>query len=145
MKFFALFTLLFCTSLRAEIIEKTVAIINDQVITLSDIENYKRQLNRGGMVDDLLVSDRKERFNDRSKLIEVMINEKIIDSEVQKQNLSVTVERVEAEIKNLAAQNRITRDQLKQALREQGVDFAEYQNFIKKRIERHSLIERAIT
>ncbi len=129
----------------AELIEKTVAIVNDQVITLSDIENYKRQITHGGMVDDLIVTDRKEVIADRAKLIDVMINEKIIDSEVQKQGLSVTVERVESEIKGLAASNKITRSQLKQALKEQGVDFSEYQNFIKKRIERHSLIEKAIT
>lgn len=132
-------------SAQAEVIEKTVAIVNDQVITLSDIENYQKQLGRGGMVDELLISDKKAVLSDRAKLIDVMINEKLIDSEVLRQSLSVTAERVEAEVKSLAAANGISRNQLKQALKEQGVDFADYQNFIKKRIERHSLIERAIT
>lgn len=132
-------------SLHAELIEKTVAIVNDQVITLSDIETYQRQLNHGAMIDDLVVTDRKEIMGDRAKLIDLMINEKIIDSEVQKQSLGVTIERVESEINGMAKSNNITRAQLKQSLKEQGVDFAEYQNFIKKRIERHSLIERAIT
>lgn len=143
MNFFLFLALPFL--LHAEVIEKTVATVNDQVILLSDIESYQRRLQKGGMTDDLLISNPKELVNDRKKLIELMIDERLIDSEVQKQGLAVTIERVEAEIKNIAGANGINRNQLRQALKEQGVDFAEYQDFIKKRIERHSLIERAIT
>lgn len=129
----------------AEVIDKIVAIVNDQIITLSDLDAYQRRLRQGGMVDDLLVPDRQTVLSDRQKLLNLMVDEKIIDSDVVSQNLSVTIERVEAEIKNVAAANRISRNQLKQALQEQGVDFSEYQDFIKRRIERHSLIEKAIT
>lgn len=129
----------------AEVLERVVAIVNDQILLLSDIDKYKSQLSRGGMTDDLLVSDPKSIVGDRQKLIDLMINERLIDSEVQKQSLAVTVERVEQEIRSIAQSNNISRNQLKQALKEQGVDFADYQNFIKKRIERHSLIERVIT
>ena len=129
----------------AEVIERVVAIVNDQTILLSDIEKYKGQLQKGGMVDELLVADPKSVIGDREKLVELMINERLIDSEVHKQNLAVTIERVEAEVRSIAQGNNISRNQLKAALKEQGVDYSEYQNFIKKRIERHSLIERVIT
>jgi peptidyl-prolyl cis-trans isomerase SurA len=129
----------------AEIIERIVAIVNDQTLLLSDIDKHRAQLAKGGMSDDLLVTDPKAVVSDKQKLIDLMINERLIDSEVQKQNLAVTVERVEQEIETIARSNKISKAQLRQALKEQGVDFAEYQNFIKKRIERHALIERAIT
>lgn len=128
-----------------EVIERVSAIVNDQIILLSDIEKYRSHLSKGGMIDDLLVTDPKAILSDRQKLIDLMINEKLIDSEVQKQGLTVTVERVEQEIQNIAKSNGISKSQLRQALKEQGVDFADYQLFIKRRIERHSLVERMIT
>ncbi len=129
----------------AEVIEKVVAIVNDQTILLSDIDKQRARLQKSGMVDDLLVSDAKAIIGNRDAIVDLIISEKLIDSEVQRQNLSVTTERVDAEIKQIAQQNGISKIQLRQALKEQGTDFAEYQNFIKKRIERHALIEKAIT
>lgn len=132
-------------SAKTQVLEKIVAIVNDQIILLSDNEKQRVRLKKSALVDDLLVNDAKKLAEDPDALVELMINERLIDSEVQRQGLGVTVERVEAEIQQVARQNGITKAQLRQALQEQGVDFAEYQSFIKKRLERHGLIERAIT
>ena len=74
-----------------------------------------------------------------------MVDEHIIDDEVKKQNLSVTIERVEQEINSIQSRNNLTRDQLKEALKREGTNFSDYQDFIKKRLERQSVIEKAIT
>ncbi len=129
----------------AEIVERVVAIVNDQLVTESDITHYQKSLRHGQLVDDLLVTDRKALLKSRKKLIEHIINEKLIDSEVKKQNLTVTVEKIEQEIRTIAKRNNISRNQLKAALKEQGVRFSDYQEFVRKRLERQSLVERAIT
>lgn len=131
----------------AKIVEGIVAIVNNEIITLSDIEAYKKKLAGGSMVDDLLVDPKKvpELIKNRNELINTMINEKLLASEVKKQGLEITYERVDKEIRSISGQNGLSKDQLVAALRAQGVNFSDYQDFIKTRIERQSLIEQTVT
>jgi peptidyl-prolyl cis-trans isomerase SurA len=135
-------------SARAEIIERIVAIVNDDIITQSDVAKFTDRLKSGGLVDDLLVPDdntRQSILKDSDKLLQKMIDAKLIDTEVKHQNLTVPIERVEQEIRSIAKQNNLTRDELKSALQERGMSFSQYQDFIKTGLERQQLIEKAIT
>lgn len=140
------FNLLSLTS-QAEVVEKIVAIVNDEIITLTDLHKYQARIKSGVMMDDLLTqgASSKEYLADQNKLIALLIDERIIDSEVKKQSLSVTIERVEKEIRGITKNNNMSRNQLKQTLQGQGIDFAEYQNMIKTRLERQALIEKNLT
>lgn len=129
----------------AETVDKIVAIVNDEILTLKDIEAYKKQLQRGKFIDDLIISDKEKLLKDRNALIEHMINERLIDSEVKRQDLSVTVEKVDQEIKKVSDGNRMSRADLIAALKKEGIGFAEYQNFIKQRLERQALIQKTIS
>lgn len=131
----------------AETVERIVAVVNDEVITQTDVDRYAARLKTGGLADDLLIPDeatKQSLLKDREKLLQTMINAKVIDSEVKKQNMSVTVERVEQEIRKVAKNNGVNRDELKAALLERGIPFSEYQDFIKTGLERQALVEKAI-
>jgi peptidyl-prolyl cis-trans isomerase SurA len=145
LKVAAFISLLISLPSSAEIIERVVAVVNDRPITKLDLENYARTLRKGGLVDDLVIEDAKATVADEKLLLRAIINERIIDSEVRKQGHEVTIEKVEQEIRSISSRNKITRAQLKQSLTDQGVAFAEYQDFVKRRLERQSLVERAIT
>ena len=134
-------------SARAKLVDKVVAVINAQPLTLSDTEKFRRKLETGGLVDDALIklTDPKTLLKDRQALLEHMIDEKLIDSEIKHKNLEVTIERVEQEIQNIAKNNNISRAQLQSALQAKGVTLSQYQEFIKSSLERQSLIEREVT
>jgi peptidyl-prolyl cis-trans isomerase SurA len=134
-------------SARARVVEKVVAIINDQPLTLTDVEKYRKKLSTGGLVDDALLklTDTKNLLKDPKALLNHMIDEKLIDTEVKHKNMEVTIERVEQEIRNIAKNNNISRQQLESALRAKGVSMSEYQDFIKTTLERQNLIEREVT
>lgn len=145
---FVLWALVVAIEARAEIVERIVAIVNDEIITQTDITKYADRLKSGGLTDDLLITDeatKQELIKDHVKLLKKMIDEKVIDSEVKRQNLSVPIERVEQEIRGIAKRNNVGRDELKAALQERGIQFSVYQDFIKSGLERQSLIEKAIT
>jgi|GEM_PF-472457 len=130
-----------------ETVERIVAVVNDEIITSTDVEKYATRLKTGGLADDLLIPDEATKqalLKDREKLLETMINAKVIDSEVKKQNLSVPIEKVEQEIRKVAKNNNVSRDELKQALADRGIPFSDYQDFIKTGLERQSLVEKAI-
>jgi peptidyl-prolyl cis-trans isomerase SurA len=132
----------------AETVERIVAIVNDEIITQSDLIRYEERLKGGGLTDDLLIPDeatKQSLLKDREKLLQKMIDEKVIDSEVKKQSLTVPIEKVEQEIRSIARKNGVGREELKAALQDRGIVFSEYQDFIKTGLERQGLIEKAIT
>ncbi|MCB0412144.1 MAG: peptidylprolyl isomerase [Bdellovibrionales bacterium] len=132
---------------QARTVEEIEVIINDQIITKSDIEAYQKKLKTGGLVDDALLQlrDVDKLRKDRRFLIEHLIDEKLIDSEVKRQNMDATIERVEQEIREVSRRNGISRAQLKEALSRQGVKFSDYQDFIRTSLGRQSLIEKEIS
>ncbi len=131
----------------ARVVDKIVAIVNEQPVTLSDVDKFKKRLASGGLVDDALLrlTDAAALQKDRNLLLNHLIDERIIDSEVKRKNMEVTIERVEQEIRNIAKNNGISRDQLKSALNAKGVTMSQYQDFIKTSLERQGLIEREVT
>lgn len=131
----------------AKPVDKIVAIVNQQIITLQDLDKFKKRLGGSGLVDDALLklSDASVLQRDRNALLNHLIDEKLIDSEVKRKNMEVTIERVEQEIRNIAKTNNISRQQLTDALKAKGVGMAQYQDFIKTSLERQTLIEREVT
>ena len=130
-----------------KVVDKIVAIVNEDVVTLSDVDKFKKRLASGGLVDDALLrlTDSASLLKDRNLLLNHLVDEKVIDSEVKRKGLEVTIERVEQEIRTIAKNNGISRDQLKSALQAKGVTMSQYQDFIKTSLERQSLIERDVT
>ncbi|MBX9767449.1 MAG: peptidylprolyl isomerase [Bdellovibrionales bacterium] len=129
----------------AKIIERVVAIANDKIVTEKDLKDLDRKLHSKGMIDELLADDPTKLEKDPKAKTTYLIDERIIDSEVKKNDLEITYEKVEQEVQNIATRNNLTKAQLKAALKEQGMDFADYQELMKKRLERQSLVDKVIT
>ena len=47
---------------QAKVVDKIVAIVNDQLITMSDVEKFKKELQTGGLVDDALLNSPTPKF-----------------------------------------------------------------------------------
>ena len=142
-------TLALVTSFQAgaRVVDKIVAIVNEQLVTLSDTEKFRQRLTSQGLVDDALLrlTDPEVLKKDRNALLNHLIDEKILDSEVKRKGMEVTIERVEQEIRTIAKGNNISRNQLREALANRGVTISQYQDFIKTSLERQSLIEREVS
>lgn len=132
---------------KAELIEKTLAVINNEVVLLTDLKKLASRLNKEALVDDLLMFDKNtDRLKKDSKAqLDFLINERVLDSEIKRQNLSVTMDRVDQEIREISKKNKINKEELLAAVKQQGISESEYQDFIKSRIERQSLVEQEIT
>ncbi len=145
--FFLSFNLVFF-KVEAKVIEKIHAVVNGEIITLTEINDYQAKLKNGGFLNDLLFSDPVERdkaIKSRDYLLKLLIDEKIIDFEVKQNSLLVTDERVNKEISTIAQRQNMNMAQMKQALKDQGIDYDEYHTFVKQSIERRQLVEKEIT
>ncbi len=142
-----IFSLFFGLLTQAEVVERVVAIVNNDIITLSDTSAFTKKLDRNNFLDDLLLFGKPpaEIKKDASEQLDYMINERLMDSEVKRLNLSVTIERVEQEIREIAKRNGMNRSELMTAVSGQGITVSEYQSFIKSKVERQSLIEAEVT
>lgn len=137
---------MFFQASQAEVVDKIAATANSEVLMLSDIKKERESLAGKGLVNDLLFQlyDKERLLKSQELLLNFLLDEKIIDSEVKRKNLEVTIERVEQEIRKVAKENGLSRAQFKEALSRQGIKMSDYQSFIKKGLERKSLIDREI-
>lgn len=148
MKFLSAFVLIFLAQTSfAEVVDRIVAVVNNEIVLQSDLSSFSKKLDKGEMIDDLLLLGEKADSlkNSPQKRLNYLINEKILDSEIKRLNLVVTIERVELEIRDIAKRNGASRADLMSAIKAQGMSASDYQDFIKTRIERQSLIEQEIT
>lgn len=130
-----------------ELVEKTVALVNNEPILLSDVKQLERRLSKASMIDDLLLFDTPVEAlkKDKKAQLQFLINERIVDSEVKRNNLTVTMDRVDQEIREIAKRNNISKEDLLKTIQSQGIGVSDYQSFMKQRIERQSIVEQEIT
>lgn len=142
-----LITGFYSINLSAKLIDKVVAIVNAEVVTLSDVEKQKKAFEGKALLNDLLLQiyEPNEIKNDRKKILSFLVDERLIDGEIKKKGLEVTIERVEQEIQSVAKKNGMSRTQFKDALAKQGIAMSDYQQFVKAGLERQSLVEKEVT
>jgi peptidyl-prolyl cis-trans isomerase SurA len=130
-----------------EKVEGIVAIVNSEIVTESEVRAFSKKVENEAIIDDLLLlgANPQSLKGNRKAQLDYLINEKLLESEIKRLNLSVTVERVEQELRDVAKKNNISRAELNNAIKAQGMNFSDYQDFVKGRIERQSLIEQEIT
>ncbi|WP_235046203.1 peptidylprolyl isomerase [Bdellovibrio bacteriovorus] len=141
-----LFALLVATPSHAEIVEKTVAIVNSELVLESDFKDLVKRIPKQGMVDESLLFDKPATslVGNRKAQLDYLINEKILQSEIKRLNLAVTNDRVESELKEMARKNQVSETELAKVIQQQGVSMDDYRRFLKDSIEKRSLMDAEI-
>ncbi|MFV8256943.1 peptidylprolyl isomerase [Bdellovibrio bacteriovorus] len=141
-----LFALLVATPSHAEIVEKTVAIVNSELVLESDFKDLVKRIPKQGMVDESLLFDKPATslIGNRKAQLDYLINEKILQSEIKRLNLTVTNDRVESELKEMARKNQVSEAELAKVIQQQGVSMDDYRRFLKDSIEKRSLMDAEI-
>jgi len=123
-----------------EIVEAIVAIVNDDVITLTD---YKREYDN--LYQMLRSRYQGEQFDQqwdlaRASLLDSMITDLLLIQEAAKMDLNVS-EQVKMTIENIKSENNLTTDeQLKQALAQQGMEFETFRRDLETQFLKQNII-----
>lgn len=130
----------------AEVVERIVAIVNNEIILESDFKDLQHKLKTPALIDETLLMGKSidDLKKDRKVQLDYLINEKIMESEIKRLNHNVTMERVDQEIKDMAKKNNVSVAEVLAAFKAQGITTSEYQSFLKSKIEKQSLIESEI-
>ncbi len=136
---FCVFMALFGRHLSAQTFNRVVAIVNEDVITLHELNKKVREMT-GLTPDGLRSRGKKTYLETRRRVLEILINEKITQAKVQELGIQVTLLQVDATIEKIKANNQLTQEDLIAKLREGGLTYEAYREKIKKDMERFRLI-----
>jgi len=123
----------------AETFNRVVAIVNEDVITLHEL-NKKINEVTGSTPDDLRAQSEKRYLETRRKILELLIDEKITQAKIQELGINVSEEQIDATIENIKKIHKITHEDLLTQLKSDGLTYEKYREKIKEDLERHRLI-----
>ena len=123
-----------------EVIEEIVAIVNDEIITLSQVKEQDEVLRLMLRAQYQGEEFQKQYALRRRGLLDEMITERLLLQEAEKQDLNID-EQMKLYIENIKKENNIDSDaELIRLMREQGTDFEEWKKMLRENIMKEGII-----
>jgi peptidyl-prolyl cis-trans isomerase SurA len=136
----ALFFFLFPGTSRGEVVERIVALVNNEVITLSELEEAGARLFHQ-VKETTLPSERAEKLKKaREEILDQLIENKILEQEIKKRKVEVPDRDVDAAIADIMKQNRMTENDLKAALAKEGMTYSVYRRHLRDDLGKMRLV-----
>ncbi|HZJ52664.1 MAG TPA: peptidylprolyl isomerase [Myxococcaceae bacterium] len=129
---------------RAELVDRVAAVVNHEVITLSEVE--KRAGPELARVDQEATGPERaqKRAAALKKVLDTMIDEKLVDNELKELKVSISDKEVDAAVDEVKKSYNLTDEQLQQAVSREGYSVAEYREQMRKQIGRYKLISEKV-
>ena len=127
------------------VVDRIVAVVNSDIITLFDLQRALRPYEQN--IRALRYPPEKERqmlFQVRKDILDQLIDVKLADQEIKRNQISVSEEEIDGAIERLKASRSMTDEQLREGLSQQGLTMEEYRKEIKEQILRSKLINREV-
>jgi peptidyl-prolyl cis-trans isomerase SurA len=130
-------------SVSEAVVDRVVAVVNQEIITLSEVEKWMGPLKEEIQAEDRL--EKREQIREaRRKILERLIEEKLIDQEAKKSGTKVTSKEIELALEDFKKRNTVTQEDLEKALAKEGLDLEAFKKQIEKKIQRMKLVNSAI-
>lgn len=115
---------------RGRVVERIVAVVNSDILLQSELDERVRPLTAQlrQIPDAQMRAQRLQQL--RRQMLEHMIDEEIIKQEAKKLKITVSEQDLERAVKDVMRKNNLTREQLEQALQQEGKGIREYKNAI---------------
>ncbi len=132
-------SLVFPMAVRGEVMDRVVAIVNDDIITLKEVEKYvhvERQ-SRFSSVDEYV---RNLQLRDK---LDVFVENLLIIQQAKKMKLDVQDKEVDGYVKNIKKKNLITDNELLEQLKKENISYKDFVDGIRRSMLRSKVIARA--
>jgi len=132
-------TLLFFAPVSAEIQNRVVAIVNDQVITLHELDSKIRELT-GLSPRELKEKSDEIYIETRRKILNDLIDQKIALEKIKELEIQAEPKEVDQAIEKVKEDNQLTQEGLIAKLKERGTTYEAYRKSMQAELERIELI-----
>ncbi|MGB9712638.1 MAG: peptidylprolyl isomerase [Dissulfurimicrobium hydrothermale] len=123
------------------VIDRVAAVVNGDVITLSELERYAEPILKKYMTSDIAQDEREGKKEEILKqVLAQLIDERLVEAEVKRLGIKVSDKEVDLAIDRICKENNMTLNDLKNKLSSDGIKWEDYSNDIKKRIENSQLV-----
>ncbi|MCR3756088.1 MAG: peptidyl-prolyl cis-trans isomerase SurA [Sodalis sp. Psp] len=132
MKNWVVFTLALSTNSAlsgSEVVDKIVAVVDNNIVLESDVNNMLNMVKSGAKEAHQQLPDDETL---RRQILDRLIMDNIILQLAARANITISDEQLEEAIRNIAAQNHMTLDQLRRRLTYDGRDYSTYRAQIRK-------------
>ncbi len=125
------------------VVDRVVAVVNKEIITLSEVEKRMPQSR-----EEIINGDRLEKQERMQALcgqvLEKLIEEKLIDQEAKKSGIKISNKEVDAALEEIKRRNSATQEDLERALAVEGLTVETYKKQVEKSIQRQRLISLSV-
>ncbi len=126
-------------SLSEAVVDRVVAVVNQEIITLSEVEKWINPLKQEIVTKDRL--EKRERIEALCRqALEKLIEEKLIDQEVKKSGIKISSKEIETTLEEVKRRNAVTQEDLEKALAVEGLTLETYKKQVEKGLQRQKLI-----
>lgn len=127
-----------------EVVDRIVALVNNQVITLSEVEEMGKPL-LDRVRQTASPAEREERLKkSRREVLDHLIESKLLEEEMRKRKIEVPDRDVDAAINDILKTSKLTEDELKKVLAREGTTFFAYRQKVRQELGKMRLITREI-
>jgi peptidyl-prolyl cis-trans isomerase SurA len=123
-----------------ELCNRVVAIVNDEVITLHELNKKIKEMT-GYSPADLESRDKERYLEARRQVLEFLIDERITRDKIEELGIRITEQELDAWLEQIKSDNHWTHEDLLAALEKEGLTYEKYRERMKKELERRKLIE----
>ncbi len=128
----------------AEVVDRIAALVNSDVITLSEVDEAAGRLltDIGQMIPP---AERAQKMKAvRREVLNQLIENKLLEQEMQKKKIEVSDREVDLAIGDVMQANHLTENQLKEALAKEGTSYTVYRRRLREDIGKMRLISKEI-
>ncbi len=129
----------------AEVVDRIVAIVNEDIIRLSELNKRFEPVAEKIRSKDLSPKKEQEKLYDaRSRILDDMIDQTLAEQQIKEAGIQVGAQEVDAAIERVKQMNYYTDEDIRQALQMRGLTMESYRREIKNQIQRSKLVNRKV-
>jgi len=136
---FAAFLLL-ATQARAELVDRVAAVVNRDIVTLSEVEARAAPELQKVATEPDPAKRTEQRKQVLKRALDGLIGEKLMETQLKELNIDVADAEIELAIDDVKKQNNLEGPQFEQLLLSEGYSLASYRAFMKKHLARMKLV-----
>lgn len=131
--------------IHSEVVDRIVAIVNDDIITLSELNEairpYEQKILASGYPSD---RERQMLFRVREDILNQLIDQKLTDQEIARYKLNVSDNEIDQAIERIKKTNSLTDEAFRTALEREGMTMEAYRLKMKEQLLRANLLNKEV-
>jgi len=137
---FSILVLLLPMNLRGEVVDRIVALVNSEIITLSELEQMGKPF-YDEVRKNSSAGEREEKMKEaRMRVLDRLIEIKLLEGEMKKRKIEVSERDVDAVIQDVMKSSKLTENEMKKALAEEGMTLSSYRQQVRDELGKMRLV-----